>query len=80
MEPIQAQMQTARENLDQAFQANPIDAAQVQQAQAQVDALRGQILQARLDEALQIKALVGAEAFAKLLDTLMLSEMGPRPF
>ncbi|MCX5973130.1 MAG: periplasmic heavy metal sensor [Coprothermobacterota bacterium] len=80
MEPIQAQMQTARETLDQAFQANPIDAAQVQQAQAQVDALRGQILQARLDEALQIKALVGAEAFAKLLDTLMLPEMGPRPF
>ena len=80
MEPIQAQMQTARETLDQAFQANPIDAAQVQQAQAQVDALRGQILQARLDEALQIKALVGAEAFAKLLDTLRLPEMGPRPF
>jgi Spy/CpxP family protein refolding chaperone len=80
MEPIQSQMQTAQQALQQAFQGNPIDAAQVKQAQAQVDALRGQILQARVDEALQIKALVGADAFAKLLDTIKLPEMGPRPF
>ena len=80
MEPIQAQMQTAQETLQQALQANPIDAVQVQQAQTQVDTLRGQILQARVDEALQIKALVGAEAFAKLLEALKLPEMGPRPF
>jgi Spy/CpxP family protein refolding chaperone len=80
MEPIQTQMRTAQETLQQALQANPIDAVQVQQAQAQLDALRGQILQARVDEALQIKALVGAEAFAKLLEALKLPEMEPRPF
>jgi len=80
MEPIQAQMQTARVTLQQALQANPIDAAQVQQAQTQVDTLRGQILQAQVDEALQIKALVGAETFAKLMQTFKWLQMGARPF
>jgi Spy/CpxP family protein refolding chaperone len=80
MEPIQAQMQTAQETLQQALQANPIDAVQVQQAQTQVDTLLGQILQAQVDEALQIKALVGAEAFAKLMQTFKWLQMGVRPF
>jgi hypothetical protein len=45
-----------------------------------VDTLRGQILQAQVDEALQIKALVGAETFAKLMQTFKWLQMGARPF
>lgn len=78
VQTLQDQLKTARQNLKEAMVANPTDTAKLSQAQETIASLEKQILENRVQTALKVKEIVGADKFAQL-DGCFPLFLGPRP-